>query len=581
MKKAFALMMAIAFVLMMGACSSATTATQARSASPAATDQASANSTSATTVVTTATPAATEDTTPITFTVFREDTNANDDNYSGDVSKQIQKETGVTIKMMYPVGDIDQKLSLMLAGGDYPDMMAISHQVDMYIQQGALIKLDALIEQYGPNIKKMYGDNIKRLRYTLQDPSIYNLSVAPSDQAKSVPTYGLALQCALLKEEGYPQIKTVQDFENAIKTYITAHPTVDGKPTIGVSLIADDWRAMITVRNPGAFLTGKPDDGDWYVDSDNKATLALTRPEEKEYFRWLNHMNDIGLLDPESFVQKYEQYTAKIAAGRVLGAIDATWETADGESALVTAGQGDKNYVFFPAQLDSSTVSHDFQDTGLQAGYGMSITKNCKDPVRAIKFLDYMCSEKTQIMINWGIEGVHYQVVNGKREFLPKYADMMKNDFSNFSKTTAIKQYNSTPWPHYGQGAKDSNGDYYDSDSSSENIVKNYPQAVVDALKAYNATTMADLYPKSSEFPVIKYGIAWSIDFAADSDNKVIMQKYTDAWHKYLPKAAMCKPSEFDSVWDEFQQYLISIGVEKMEADFTKLLNDRLTLYTK
>jgi putative aldouronate transport system substrate-binding protein len=568
MKKIFGIALAAAFLLTMAACSPTGNPTQAPLTSAGAAAE---------------TPAATaaEDMTPVTFTVFREDTNANDDNYMGDVSKQILKETGVTIQMMYPVGDIDQKLSLMLAGGDYPDMMDITHQVDMYIQQGALIKLDDLIEQYGPNIKKMYGENLKRLRYNLQDPSIYNLSSAGSDEVRNVPYYGMALQCALLKEEGYPEIKTAQDFENAIKAYKDAHPTIDGKPTIGLSLIAEDWRAMITVRNPAAFLTGKPDDGDWYVDSDNKATLALTRPEEKEYFRWLNHMNDIGLLDPESFVQKYEQYTAKIAAGRVLGAIDATWETADGESALVAAGLGDRTYVFFPAQLDGSTVSHEFQSTGLAAGYGMSITKNCKDPVRAIKFLDYMCSEKTQIMINWGIEGTHYQVVDGKREFLPQYADMRKNDFSNFVKTTGINQYNSTPWPHYGQGAVDSNGDYYDPTSSSDNIVQNYTQPQIDALQAYGATIMADMYPKSSEFPVIKYGIAWSIDFAADSDNKVVMQKYTDAWHKYLPMAVMCKPAEFDGVWDEFQQYLIGIGVEKMEQDFTKLLDDRISLYTK
>ncbi|WP_353626567.1 hypothetical protein [Bacillus sp. JCM 19041] len=59
--------------------------------------------------------------------------------------------------------------------------------------------------------------------------------------------------------------------------------------------------------------------------------MHYRRDEEKEYFRWLNHMNDEGLLDPESFVQKYDQYLEKISSGRVLGLTDTDWQVADAE----------------------------------------------------------------------------------------------------------------------------------------------------------------------------------------------------------------------------------------------------------
>jgi putative aldouronate transport system substrate-binding protein len=523
-----------------------------------------------------------EDKTPITFTVFREDTMANDDNFQGDVSKQILADTGVTIKYEYPVGDVEQKVSLMLAGGDYPDMVAISHQVDMYIQQGAIIKLDDLIEQYGSNIKKMYGEDIKRLRYNLNDLSIYSLCSSGANEKQNAPGAGFGLQLAVLKELGYPKIDTVQQFEDAIQKYIDAHPTIDGKPTIGLSLLADDWRMMISVRNPMFLANGMPDDGDWYVDQNTgAATLALRRPEIKEYCKWLNHMNDIGLLDKESFVQKYEQYTAKITAGRVLGVTDAWWEIVAAENELIAAGKPERTYLLLPTQLGTTTKNHIFRDNGLAAGWGISITKNCKDPVRAMKFLDYMASEKTQIMLNWGIEGTHYQVVNGKREFLPKYADMRKNDNANFMKTTSIGIYTTTPWPNYGVGALDSNGDYYRADSSIEQVIASYTPAKIEALNGYGAKINADLYPQASELPKSKYGIAWTLDFAADSEEKVIMQKYNDEWKKAIPKAIMSDPADFDKVWDEFQQKLIGFGVEKMEAAFTKLVQDRIKLYTE
>ncbi len=567
MKKILCMVLAALTAISIAACGSSNNAAPTGSTTAAAEGDTSAQT------------GAAEDKTPITFTVFREDTFANDDNFAGEISRQILADTGVTIKMQYAVGDVEQKVSLMLASGDYPDMISISHQVDMYIQQGAILKMDDLIEQYGPNIKKMYGQDLKRLRYNLNDLSIYNLCSYGANEMPIVPEAGFGLQLALLKEQGYPRIDTVQQFEEAIKKYIDDHPTIEGKPAIGLSLLADDWRAMITVRNPMLLATGIPDDGDWYVDqATGKASIALTRPEVKEYCRWLNHMNAIGLLDKESFVQKYEQYTAKIASGRLLGITDAWWEIQDGENALIAAGKADRTYLMFPTQLDTTTKSKVFRDNGLRAGWGISITKNCKDPVRAMKFLDYMCSEETQIMLNWGIEGVHYQVVNGKREFLPQYAEMKKNDNANFVKTTSIGCYGA-PWPHYGIGAVDSNGEYYNPDSSADQIIANYQQPKIDALKAYGASIVGDLFPKASELLRSSYGVAWTLDFAADSEEKIIMQKYTDEWHKSLPEAIMAKPSDFDKVWDQFQQNLKNSGIEKAEASFTKMIQDRIKLY--
>ncbi|KAF6614187.1 ABC transporter substrate-binding protein, partial [Paenibacillus sp. EKM208P] len=116
-----------------------------------------------------------------------------------------------------------------------------------------------------------------------------------------------------------------------IKDYITKHPTDEnGNKNIGLSLNADDWH-MYQVTNSGFQTTGGPDDGEYYIDQKtHQATYHFRRPEEKEYFRWLNHMNSIGLLDPESFVQKTDQFKAKVASGRVLGLADPEWDYGDG-----------------------------------------------------------------------------------------------------------------------------------------------------------------------------------------------------------------------------------------------------------
>lgn len=50
--------------------------------------------------------------------------------------------------------------------------------------------------------------------------------------------------------------------------------------------------------NMAASVTGKPDDGQWYVDPQtHNVTYRFMLDDHKEYFKWLNHMNDIDLLD--------------------------------------------------------------------------------------------------------------------------------------------------------------------------------------------------------------------------------------------------------------------------------------------
>lgn len=59
------------------------------------------------------------------------------------------------------------------------------------------------------------------------------------------------------------------------------------------------------MTNPAVTATGGPDDGEYYIDpKTHKAILHYKRPEEREYFRWLNHMYNEGLLDKDTLCKK-------------------------------------------------------------------------------------------------------------------------------------------------------------------------------------------------------------------------------------------------------------------------------------
>ncbi|WDM23709.1 ABC transporter substrate-binding protein [Paenibacillus polymyxa] len=520
------------------------------------------------------------DTSPITFTFFGGDSSSNWNNMKDAVGQEIIKKTGVTLNAEHAVnGRGEEKFALMAASGEYPDLVYPKSDIGKLVDAGALIDLTDLIDKYGPNIKKVYGDYFNRIKYSSEDPAIYtiptNLGV---DHIAFDAQAGFEIQHQALKKLGYPKIRTVQDFEKALKDYVAKYPTTNGQPTIPLSLDAEDWKIQITVTNPAVTATGGPDDGEYYIDpKTHKSILHYKRPEEREYFRWLNHMYNEGLLDKDTFVQKSDQYKSKIAAGRVIGLIDQEWNYQDAENALKAAGKDEFTYAHFPVTLNEKYEDHSLQPIGFDTASGIGITTSCENPVRAIKFLDFLASDEGQILRNWGIEGQHYNVENGKR-VIPADVQQRKNtDNASFSRESGIGLY----WiwgPHYGDSVKDPSGNYYTT-NYPEMITENYSQAEKESLQAYKAQTWKDLFPNEKDFPVKEWGAAYNMPVPTNTNYNVIYQKSQDIVRKRIPEAILAKPDQFDAVYDRMLQEQDQAGVPKAEEIYTGLIQNRLKLW--
>ncbi|OWA33120.1 ABC transporter substrate-binding protein [Saccharibacillus sp. O16] len=514
---------------------------------------------------------------PVTFTFFGGDASPNWNNMQDAVGKVITEKTGVTLNAEFAVSGTDQqKIALMIASGDYPEIIFPKGETSKLVDAGAMVDLTDLIDQYAPNIKKIYGPYMNRLKYSKEDPAIYTIPTnAMVDQTSFDAGGGFEVQLAVLEELGYPEIRTVDDFEKVLKDYVAKHPTIDGQPTIPLLLNADDWKIMITVTNPAVTATGGPDDGEYYIDPETyEAKLHYKRPEEKEYFKWLNKMYNEGLLDKETFTQKNDQYLAKIASGRVLGLIDQDWDFNDAVNSLKSAGKHERTYGHFPVTLNKDFKDHSFVDIGNGSGYGVGLTTALdKDQqIRAIQFLDWMASDEAQVLNNWGIEGQQYKMENGKRVIPDDVQDRKTNDNANFTKETGIGLY--APLSvRYGDGVKDTSGNYYTT-NYPEQITKNYSEPMKKALAAYKATTWKDLFPGKDEFPVKAWGAAYNLPAPSDPDYTVAFQKSQDIVRKAIPAAIVAKPDQFDAIYDQMLKDLEGNGIPEMEAKYTQLIKD-------
>lgn len=508
-----------------------------------------------------------EDAEPITLSFFNAD--GEDKAFNDAVAQKITEATGVVLDIDYPVGGNDEAIPLMIAGGEYPDLIFAKGDISQLVDAGGVIALDDLIEERGDNLKSMYDDQLDRLRYSLDDPSIYHVGTFGVQELPLRTSGTFQIQLEVLRELGYPEINTLEDFEEALQTYVDMYPEIDGQRTIPLSLQGSDWRWLITVGNPAGFAAGYPDDGQWVIDNDTGETqYKFALDEFREYFQWLNGMNANGLLDQESFTQTQDTYISKLSTGRVLAVADQDWNIGDARSALIQDGSEERTFAPLPVTLDESRTHQGLKDYGFAGGWGVAISSTTEHTELAFDFLDYMASEEAQILVNWGIEGEHYEIVDGERVMFDEVRQQLDTD-SEYSKQTGVGYY-IYPFPQWGSGAVDANGQSINRETR-EQVVDGLLEPEREALEAYGAELWIDLFPQQDELEISNHGAAANFSIPSGSDIQIIQQRADDITERRITEAILSDPDQFDDLWDRMLDDLDGAGLDQLNEEMTQL----------
>ncbi|SFT16330.1 extracellular solute-binding protein [Paenibacillus sp. BC26] len=505
------------------------------------------------------------DLSPIEFTI-----NTADDKLKWDtpITKAITEKTGVSLKYDLSVGDQFQKWDLWLAAGDYPDVVVLdANYTQKFKDAGAIIPLNDLIDKYGPNIKEKYGKYFNLLKD--KDGNIYSLSgVNKSEEAAANSTANFIVQYDVLKEAGYPEIKTFDQLYDVIKAYADKHPQIDGKDTIGFAASMASWTMKIEFNNPVINALGLPDHDRSRIDANGNVTYNPVSEESKAYLKFLNKLYNNGLFDKEAF--SLDNIATKAAQGRVLAAYSPGWFLGDAEASLRNSGHPERAYAHIPIYFSEGTEDHSNTLTPTQAGsYQWTISKNAKNPERMIQMIDFLFSDEGQILTQWGIEGTHFDVKDGHRVLKPELIQQRLADpDTDYKEGFHGIGTGNFSWFGIGNGAKLADGDY-STPLTKDMVIANYDDMTKEVLAKYGKQVWADFLPPVEYVP----GYIWQL--TPPESTKVEEQKIDDTWRKYLPKVIMSKDdAAFDSNWKDMQDAINKNGLEKVEAAYTQLWAD-------
>lgn len=338
------------------------------------------------------------------------------------IGQYIADEFGIAFEYVGYPGEIQEQQALMLAGGDFNEIqyMQYENMVQQYIDAGALINLDDYKELL-PDFYERYEDLIPYWRSSAKDGGLYKWeSGTPKTFRDFFDHHDVMVRADVLEYYGYPELVTASDWiaflEQAIKDFPT---TPDGQATVGMTMpMAESWGMQ------GCVPVGY-EKGEKYVSAGNDYFTYNTvtgqfeeylTDEAKESFQFFNEMYQKGILDEECFTDSSDMTAQKMNDGRAIAVWYQSWSAKAANTALTDAGHPEMHYIELPFQLDSQNgqpystpaiVSHPYSSFG--------VTTNCKDVERVLKFINWCCTEEGQLILQAGLEGVHYTVENGQR----------------------------------------------------------------------------------------------------------------------------------------------------------------------
>ena len=430
----------------------------------------------------------------------------------------------------------EEKIATMIASGDYADIM---FRVDeRMIEAGALIPLDDLLESDGQDILNAWGTSLNKLRYPA-DSKVYWIG-SPKNRPEELtdPSACLLVQYDVLEKLGWPEIKTLDDVHQALKDYLAMVPDLNGTSFIPWGIWADSWGYNQTVNNPALWINGFTDDSDAYIDQQTfDVTYFNTTDYFKTYLKYLNTLYNEGMLSENAFITKYDEFNSQVASGRVLATIYNANLMSEPEAALRAAGMPERCYARFPVVLDESIQDRsNVYCESYDNGVGISV--NCKEPELAMKVLNYIASNEGNVLLNWGIEGVHYDVIDGKRV----WKDEVKNQYASdptyrYREGIACLNW----WPLYYGAMKLDDGDYA-TPVNKEAFYQTADDETKKALDAYHVTCWGDLFDTTGT--PTPYGYAWTLVIESGSDADLANTKVNTLRHTEVPNIVMSKTDE-------------------------------------
>lgn len=339
----------------------------------------------------------------------------NENGASGDseIIKKMIEMTGLDINVISaPAASYGEKLNVTLASGNLPDIVYMDEKnVNSWIEEGALLPLDDLIDKYAPNFKKVFTEEDRKELVNPEDFRQYGVPYILRLPAQ----YTMGVRRDWLDILGLEAPTTIEELE----TVLTAFKDNPDKLNGGAEVIpmAGQLSAMY-------MLFGIAQSGDrnaWTLDENGKYITKYEHPNYRQCLETLQRFYAKGLIDPEFLTRNNDSgalYGLFNAGTAGMGFVFSTRLREITEILRKTNPDALFDYMAPVDGVDGEKHIPGRKVLGTQGCITIAAEGKEKE---CMEFLDWCYSEEGDRLFNYGIEGKSYDMVDGKPVIRDEY----------------------------------------------------------------------------------------------------------------------------------------------------------------
>jgi len=445
-----------------------------------------------------------------------------------------------------------EQRQISLASGDYPELYLLIPWVDQfsqidlmrYGQQGVILPLNDLIDQYAPNLTAAIDSHpyFKAMTYA-PDGKIYGVGQLV-ECFHCTYAYKMWVNTKWMNALGIDTPKTTDEFKAMLQAFKTKDPNGNGKADeVPLSGSIEDYGVRVIPYLMNGFIYD--DDRSFLSLSGGQAKFVADQLAWRDGLRYIKTLYDAGLIDPGAFTQNADSFK-KIgtnADAQILGA------GAGMHPAIFTDIASDKygaDYDASPPVAGPNGIFATYVYPSVAGATFVLTNKASKEAqIAAIKMLDYMFTAEGSYL-NMGKEGVDWRKPEaGEKALNLDVAAMLtpieKPQDSNplNSSWGAMAQYNNTK-------------EVRDSIVASEDVynMSGYERRLQDATNLMAPYTPKEIFP---------YWALW-FDPAKADEAAMLRTNITD----YVQQNSLefvTGVKDLDKDWDEYVSGFAKLGL--------------------
>nr|WP_154888902.1 extracellular solute-binding protein [Paenibacillus xylanexedens] len=350
------------------------------------------------------------------------------------VTKKIKEDLNINIKFI--TGD-DTKLNTFFAGGDMPDLLTVFDSNSQVVSKASTwaIPLNDLAEKYDPYFNKVAAaDTMKWFQQedgkTYGYPN-YSNTQADYDSGNIPAKTAFIIRKDVYEALGSPVMGTPEQFQSVMKQIKEKFPSLI---PFGFNAIGGGTGSLGDALQDFIGVPLETENGEFY-----------DRNLDGDYLTWLKTLNAVyrdGNISDDSFADDGTAFEEKVKSGKYAAMLlDGTPQQGGNLQIYMSDNEG-KEYIAIDGPQSTKGNAPTLNQSGITGWMINFISKDAKDPAKAMQIFTYLLSEEGQILMNYGVEGETFKKkADGTVELLPAVKDMQLHNADQFKKEYRLGEF--------------------------------------------------------------------------------------------------------------------------------------------